>query len=428
MQRFVARHRAGVAAAAIALFAVLAGIGGVLWQASIARHERRVAEARFNDVRQLAGAMIFELYDGIAELPGSTAARQALVTKALRYFDGLARDDVNDPALALELASAYLRVAGVQFDSSYANLGDTAGALASFAKARRILDARLSADGSDRAARRLLARTHLSTGSVHLYLWQWTQARESIETGVRLREALATNGDETNRRELAGAYHRLADVIAAQDPAASLVHRRRALQMFEALLAAHPGDDEAQRSMALASKTLGSALIDLKRLRRSRTAPRAGARHRREARRGLAELGAGPARPVVRPEPAGDAADESRGLPRRPGCSNGTIAARKALVDADPNDARAKGRLAFAYLRSSTSRFELGDFTGGIDVATSALVLAEGLSAANPDDLMSQWSTAQAWRKIGHNERGRAGRHPARSNSTRARACAAYGR
>ena len=45
VQRFVARHRAGAAAAAIALFAVLAGIGGVLWQASIARHERRVAEA-----------------------------------------------------------------------------------------------------------------------------------------------------------------------------------------------------------------------------------------------------------------------------------------------------------------------------------------------------------------------------------------------
>ena len=86
VQRFVARHRAGAAAAAIALFAVLAGIAGVLWQASIARHERRVAEARFNDVRQLAGAMLFELYDGIAPLPGSTEPRRALVTKGLQLL------------------------------------------------------------------------------------------------------------------------------------------------------------------------------------------------------------------------------------------------------------------------------------------------------------------------------------------------------
>ena len=95
-----------------------------------------MAEARFNDVRQLAGAMIFELYDGFAELPGSTAARQALVNKALQYFDGLARDSGNDPALARELASAYLRVADVQYHPNTANLGDTSGALASLAKAR----------------------------------------------------------------------------------------------------------------------------------------------------------------------------------------------------------------------------------------------------------------------------------------------------
>jgi non-specific serine/threonine protein kinase/serine/threonine-protein kinase len=429
VQRFVARHRGGAAAAAIALVAVVAGIGGVLWQASIARHERRVAEARFNDVRQLARAMIFELYDGIAELPGSTAARQALVTKALRYFDGLARDEVNDSALALELASAYLRVAGVQFDTSYANLGDTAGALASFAKARRILDARLSADGSDRAARRLLARTHLATGAVQLYLRQWTQARDSIETGVRLREALAADGDETDRRELAGAYLRLADVIAVQDPAAAIVHRRRALQMFEALLAAHPGDQEAQRSMALASKTLGSALIDLQR-------PDEAEPH---LVRALAldeqRVAASPNSALARLDLSFDLSlfatlrmnrEDYRGALEY---WNRTIAARKALVDADPNDARAKGRLAFAYLRSSSARFELGDFSGGIEVARSALALAEGLSAANPNDVVSRSYAAQAWRQIGHNERGRARRAAGRDRTAHeTRACAAFGR
>jgi hypothetical protein len=78
-------------------------------------------------------------------------------------------------------------------------------------------------------------------------------------------------------------------------------------------------------------------------------------------------------------------------------------------------------------LRSSTARFELGDFTGGIAVATSALALAQGLVAANPDDVMSRSLTAQA-RQIGHNERGLARRAAARDRRPhQLRACAAYG-
>ena len=429
VQRFVARHRAGAAAAAIALFAVLAGVGGVLWQASIARHERRVAEARFNDVRQLAGAMIFELYDGFAELPGSTAARQALVNKALQYFDGLARDSGSDPGLARELASAYLRVADVQFHSNTANLGDTSGALASLAKARRVLDARLTGDPGDRAAQRLLARTHFSTASVHLYLRKGAQARESVELGLNLTEALAANGDETDRRELAAAYHRIADVVALEDPAASVAHRRRALQMFEALAAAQPGDEDVQRSMALASKTLGSALIDLKR------SDEAEPHFLRALAIDEKRAAASPNSAVARLDLSFDLSllatlrmnrGDYRGALEY---WNRTIAARKALVDADANDARAKGRLAFAYLRASSTRVALGDFEAGLGAATSALALADALLAANQDDATSRSYRAQAWRQVGHNERGLGKRAAAPDRATHeTRACAAYQR
>ena len=267
VQRFVARHRAGAAAAAIALFAVLAGIGGVLWQASIARHERRVAEARFNDVRQLAGAMLFELYDGIAELAGLDRAAPGAGDQGapvLRWSGARRRRRF------LRCARAGVRLPPRRRRPVRFELREPRG------HGRRARQLREGAAHPRRAALRRRERPGGTAASrpgpisrrvaVHLYLWQWTQARDSVETGVRLREALATNGDETDRRELAGAYFRLADVIAAQDPAASLVHRRRALQMFEALLAAHPGDEEAQRSMALASKTLGSALLNLDRL------------------------------------------------------------------------------------------------------------------------------------------------------------------
>ena len=159
VQRFVARHRAGVAAAAIALFAVLAGIGGVLWQASIARHERRVAEARFNDVRQLAGAMIFELYDGIAELPGSTAARQALVTKALQVLRRPgARRACSDPALARELALGVPARGRRPVRFELPRTSGTRPARSPASRRRGASSTRGSPPtGSDRAARRLLA-------------------------------------------------------------------------------------------------------------------------------------------------------------------------------------------------------------------------------------------------------------------------------
>src|SRR6185295_11582928 len=56
LQKFAARHRAGVVAGGLAALAAIAGISGIVWQARIARQERRAADARFNDVRQLAGS------------------------------------------------------------------------------------------------------------------------------------------------------------------------------------------------------------------------------------------------------------------------------------------------------------------------------------------------------------------------------------
>ena len=58
--KFVRRHAAGVAAGALLLLTLLAGIAGTAWQAHIARIERARAERRFNDVRKLADSYIFE--------------------------------------------------------------------------------------------------------------------------------------------------------------------------------------------------------------------------------------------------------------------------------------------------------------------------------------------------------------------------------
>jgi non-specific serine/threonine protein kinase/serine/threonine-protein kinase len=373
--------------------------------------------------------MIFDLYDRIKELPGSTSARQVLVTEALQYLDGLAKEAVNDSDLALELADAYARVGEVQFDSSLANLGDISGALGSYGSARRILEGELARTRGNLTAQRLLARVYLLTASAQLRLGRTAHARASVEAGLRLREALARTGSENDRRDLAGAYHRLADVAELGDRIDSLAPRRKALEMFEALLILHPDDREAQRSAALAHKTLGSTLLELHRAAEARSEvlkaleldeKRTGA----DPNSALAQLDLSFDLSLLASLSAnqGDFAGAVAYWQR-------TIRVRRSLVDADPRDVRARDRLVFAYLWSSEARRNLNDPRGAIKDATNALTLSEAMASANPDDGLIRSYAAQALAKIGLAEQALAARSRGRERiASHMRACAAFAR
>ena len=58
--------------------------------------------------------MVFDLHDAIANLPGSTKAREILVQHALRYLDSLSHEARDDWALEHELAVAYAKIGDVQ--------------------------------------------------------------------------------------------------------------------------------------------------------------------------------------------------------------------------------------------------------------------------------------------------------------------------
>jgi tetratricopeptide (TPR) repeat protein len=79
-----------------------------------------------------ARAMLYDVHDAIAGLEGATAAREVIVARSLDYLDRLAEGAGDDPALRLDLAAAYLRIANVQGNPTDNNLGRTTDALASF--------------------------------------------------------------------------------------------------------------------------------------------------------------------------------------------------------------------------------------------------------------------------------------------------------
>jgi non-specific serine/threonine protein kinase/serine/threonine-protein kinase len=133
--KFVTRNRTGVGAAVVVVSALLIGLGTTLYEARQARRQQQLAERRFNDVRELANSLMFDVHDSIQDLPGSTPARKLLVERALRYLDRLSHDAASEVSLRREMATAYEKIGTVQGNPFGANLGDIDGAVQSYRKA-----------------------------------------------------------------------------------------------------------------------------------------------------------------------------------------------------------------------------------------------------------------------------------------------------
>jgi len=126
--KFIRRNRYSFTAATLALAAILTG-------AIVAVYQARVAQRRFQDVRNLAHTFVFDLYDQVARLEGSTQVRENMVRTGLEYLDNLGRDAGSDLELQKEIAGAYLKIGDAEGYPTKPNLGRTADALASYRKA-----------------------------------------------------------------------------------------------------------------------------------------------------------------------------------------------------------------------------------------------------------------------------------------------------
>jgi serine/threonine protein kinase len=140
--KFLRRNRTLVALSTVAIALVIGSLStGLL----VANRERKVAEQRFAQVRQLANKFI-DLDNDIRGLPGSTNVRMQMVSDSLQYLTSLGNDVHGDKELELEIAFAYVRVAHAQGDPTSPNLGQFAEAQVSLDNAQSFVDAVLAQD------------------------------------------------------------------------------------------------------------------------------------------------------------------------------------------------------------------------------------------------------------------------------------------
>jgi tRNA A-37 threonylcarbamoyl transferase component Bud32/tetratricopeptide (TPR) repeat protein len=135
-RKFARRHWLPVSAVVAAIFSLGAGL-------YVASREKAVAQRRFAQLRRLSNRVL--AFDGdIRALPGSTKAREQIISMSTEYLDGLAREARNDLELKLDLANGYLRTAEVQGVPTSPSLGKLREADASLEKAGALAEGALA--------------------------------------------------------------------------------------------------------------------------------------------------------------------------------------------------------------------------------------------------------------------------------------------
>jgi eukaryotic-like serine/threonine-protein kinase len=389
--KFARRHAAAVITAALVLGSLAAGLIVALHEANVARAQRGRAEQRFNDVRELANSLLFPVYDSIEDLPGSTAARKLLVEKALHYLDSLSRESQDDSGLQRELAVAYERIGDVQGNSLSANLGDSAGALASDQKALAIRTTlfqanpdRLDDTVSYAKALRVTANALLLNGRT-AEAWKLSErASRAAETAAR-----AHPGDRQFLTELSRDYSTQASILGGNFNLANLGNttdaiaiQQKHVAVEESLLHLDPKNPDAQRSYAVSLAHMGDQYVHVGQRRealpyftRSEAAFR-GLAGTSPGRRALEALQAIYTRLAVTQEGVGNnqAALEY---------ANKALDVAKQLSQADPNDIHSRISLAIDYNDLASARLALNQLPQAMTASNEAVSLIDKLVAAN---------------------------------------------
>jgi non-specific serine/threonine protein kinase/serine/threonine-protein kinase len=384
--KFVGRHKAASAAAALVAISLTGGMAATLWEAHVAQMERARAERRFNDVRDLANSLMFEVHDAIQTLPGSTAARRLIVDRALKYLNRLAEQTGNENSLRREVAAAYLKLGQVQGESGMSNLGDTQAATESFRKAVKLLEDVVATEASSIPDRRALANGYDKLAAA---LWEGGDRREAVDLdgrALRLRQALAGRLPEVEtNKELFRSYYNLG-VHRTQlgDLSGALENYQKCLDACEKVARLQPEYRDNLRHLSLAHKRIGAVLI-----KKAQLADALG-HYQTALMIDEKRIADNPSDAVARMDVTYAYSDI--GLILR---EQGNLAAalanyrkvekvRTGLVAADQRDQRARAGLASTYSNIGQILWAMGDRQGAVASSQRALQLQESLLAENP--------------------------------------------
>ena len=137
--KFLKRRRLVAAGTTLAFVGLATALGITLTQYNRAEAARRETDYRFQQVRTLAKSLMFDVYDKIDLVPGSTAAKVELAEAAQAYLDSLAADARASDELRIETASGLVRLSDIQGTPGFSSLQKVGLAEENLTRANAIL-------------------------------------------------------------------------------------------------------------------------------------------------------------------------------------------------------------------------------------------------------------------------------------------------
>ena len=283
-RRFLKRNALICAVSALAALFLVSGTVISIYQA-------RQAQARFQQVRQLANVFLFDFDRSIANVAGTLEARKLVAATAQKYLEQLAAESGGDNSLHREIAVAYERLGDIQrsLQSGRGNESEIESLRRAFEIRRRLGDDRSDnpahRDGYINLASRLAgryrtvknvsesakwseeavvlatrwidaepkrlealeaARTALLQQGLHLETaGQAARSREAMDKAVLFAErALQVNpsGRDTAYKLVITEYVFANMLLNLKQPAEALVHAQRAVALSEPLYRSDPAN------------------------------------------------------------------------------------------------------------------------------------------------------------------------------------------
>lgn len=139
-RKFISRHKMGAVLTIAAIFVLLTAFGVTIFQYQRAEANLVRANARFDQVRELAKYQIFSLYDDLSRVAGNTKTRASLAREAQVYLASLAAHPSASLDLKLETARGYIRLARIFGVPAQPNLGDVVTARKNLKEAEDLLN------------------------------------------------------------------------------------------------------------------------------------------------------------------------------------------------------------------------------------------------------------------------------------------------
>jgi serine/threonine protein kinase len=263
--KFIKRNKLALTFTAVFGLVVMAGVAAILREARIARVEQVHAEQHFQSLRKLTDSLLFEFHDAIEKLPGSTAARELVVRRALEYLKQIEADSPDDPATVRDLAAAYERLGQIQSQAFHPHMGGTGSLQQAYELFEKALDIRrrlASSNPGDLSLQFDLLGSMLNVAGVYEERGDLDRALDLQQQRLQIEERLAAKHDSEELRSAIGSsLIGIGDLkIWLGDYESAVDFMRRALAMSQASLDDSPQSFQARRSVLRAHSWLGTAL------------------------------------------------------------------------------------------------------------------------------------------------------------------------